>query len=489
MRNEIKSKFFYSNAIKVLLTFCVSVVCFFGMSVLHQAVAYLAGVKYYPDACQSWGKLPVATGLPENAVSYYMVQCRRVDGTYEKKYLKVVKETNGNLAVYSAGTMAAAKSTSSLDANFVGEYNVTGAAAPYVEEWRINLVEHTYSDIASMSPLTTTIQSNKVWDGKEGVNYIDVDDETVVEFTLRGASSKDFYVKKVDDSGKKKLQISSDNINYMDSLVYDDHTINAYLRPKEDNLGVSKAPEEWIITITGYEMRNASGEAISYKVLETDIESNGQHQWASQGTRIVHEWAGAATTTCNIVYTLQLSGVPRAENPAVGPFNILRFTKTVTDADVNDKIDGKVTKIKVEGLKGQVDTTTDPDSITFATVTDATGIGGGSAVKMPATSGSITFVSLGTGVRVADTLYIEDMTGKVVTVNIRTGVDNSLFTLDLSLDTDGKLAYHFKQLPLSTYLIDPYSSGHEDEIIADDSNPYKVVVTKSREDDPVNPVF
>lgn len=412
------------------------------------------------SALQSW-KSVVASGLPEGMANYYRISCKTNNGEVVTKYLKVVKDFDGTLKVYEGDTSASFSDMASSMFTAMYEVQMQGSI-PYEETWYLALAadsnDFAYRTILTLSPLDTIINASKIWNGREdGANYVDVAKDTTVQFALyqNGIEQIVFYVRKRIDAGTSCLQVSLDRQEYSDhQVIYNDSkTISAMLK-EANNSDFTLTPEEWLITITGYDREDASGSLIEYTVKELDVDSS-QPWICSDDTNMVHTFNGAEIQENAVIeYTLMMRGnVQGSVNPNVtnSEFNVLKICKKISS--------GKVTDITVEGLQNKIDTGSE-DSI-FATV-----IGAASNEKtMDAWYGKVTFDG-------NSAITLSDIIDHGVDVKFNIGANNGTVTLNLRLTESGKLSYNFKGLPADIFTVDP--DGRE---IAVDS--YRVVTTKA----------
>ena len=412
----------------------------------------IISISQAPKTLQSWDVV-----LPEGATNYYMISCKTYDEIVTK-YVKAVKSSEG-LTLYEGDTLDAAKGSTSATTGFTGVYDVSNDE----EIWYIGGGdEEGYRDIMTVSPINTTISANKVWNARDENGYVDVADGTAVRFALYVSGTTDpvqvFCVKKTVGTDGTKLLISKDGIDYTDSsLVIDGKTINAKLKAADGSMW----PEEWFITITGYERTNDQGGLIEYTVKEQGILSSSQPWISNNPTTMAHTFDGnEVRQNGEVVYTLVLRGNVQGEEDAAGAsmdFEVLRITKHVQE--------GKVIELKVQGLQGPIYSSSGTDSVVFATVYQAEfAVDGNTKIMMAATDGIIYFNDNAS-------IRLSDIQGSArgVDVSFLIGVDNARANVQLQLTESGKLSYRFTGLPADVFSTDPAGEINVDS--------YRVVTT------------
>ncbi len=439
MKKKLKSSWKIVS-IALILALAVSILCMSGSA--------LPG--FSQQSHQSWSNLP--DELPDGTVNYYAVNCKKIDGSIETVYLKILKQIDSAqgtsaLNVYEANTLDGLQS-SEISVNFDASYNSLYGN----ESWTVALKPvnefdtATYAKILSVSPLSTTIESTQVWDGTDGGNYISVSNNTAVRYSLNDGNEdiKTFYVKKEYSGGQIRLEISSDGDMWSDnSIVFDDgKVINAKLN---DSTGFS--PEEWIITVTGYDRLSSEGKLIDYRINKKDV--SGSQAWTGGDTELRQSFNGLVVSgydNITVNYTLKLKEASTGTET-----DILIFEKTINN--------GIVTKLSVSGLSKE----TGDSSIVLSTITGAE-------------SSWMSQQSFGSENRIEfsnDSLIrLDDIMGsdEGVRIHFNIGRNNGEALLTLKLTESGKLSYSFENLPADSFIPDTFSG--EGTPIAVDS--YKV---------------
>ena len=442
MKNKLKksSKFISLALIPVLI---VSILCMSGSA---------EDIKYViPEMHQSWGDLPGA--LPNGIVNYYKVSCRKaIDNTTAYVYLKAVKNDGGNLDVYESVDYEALYYATAVSTNFDVSISDHFIESVKREGWLVSLKDtpdNPYSEIISVSPLTTTVKSTQTWDGKINENgvskYINVSRETTVKYTLKGGSStiREFYVRKDGDSSSAMLRLSLDGQIFSDNnIVFDDgKTINALLVAAQGDI----QPESWVFTVTGYDRLDEFRKLIDYRIEKVDI--NSSQAWKGGSTQLKHTFGGVVIQNATFVYSLTLKS-------GTDEYTVLQIEKEMTN--------GAVTGLRVRGCSEY-----DSEPTAYTTITYAQSEFMGQYCDSQ--ENSITFGN-NSSIRVSDIINSEN--GVIVNFNI--GSNNGSASVNLKLTESGKLSYDFNGLPADEFTPD-LASGQDGTPIAVSS--YEVVAT------------
>ncbi len=405
------------------------------------------------DGNQSWGNLPAA--LPIGTVNYYVVNCvSKNDLSTVSKYLKIEKRYGGmddTLVVYEGDTLydlvtmyETAEST-----NFIA-VNEGFTMADCKEAWTVGLRDEYsgYSKILSVSPLCTTVTATQTWNAMEGNGvFAEVSDQTTVKYVLKNDSGnvQYFMVRKVHDWGSQRLQISLDGMSWTDDnmVLESGKTINAFLKPAES----SYSPEQWIITVTGYERHDIGRKLIEYKIVKEDVSST--QAWIGGETQLKHTFGGAVTAEEAVFnYSLMLKTASSDQNE----INILRIEKRM--------VGNTVESIVVSGMSGSGEY----EPMVYSTVINAV-----SGSLMQYSDGSFNQIAFNrySAITVEDIINSEDG----ITVYFNIGRDNGSASVTLKLTESGRLSYDFDGLPAESFVPDPETTP-----IPVDS--YRVTVTK-----------
>ena len=429
---------------KSILLSALLVVCLTGACVLGISLAQRASAEPEILISQSWGDL--AAALPDYTTNYYKLAVKNTGGQFDNKIIMAVKKRD-NVEVYSQNDEGVF--SDSPDSN----YKVDAVYANGTESWTVSRVEdnepfftNQVSKVVSVSPLSTPVKAIKLWNGQNGIDYLNVSDGTEVKFVLKAGDEeiRDFRVKKAGE----KLQVSLDGSTYYDNNVAleDGKTLNACLVPASGSF----SEEKWIITFTGFDKFDLTGALTEYTVEERNIKCTGQ-AWSLKSTRMVSTFDGVQQYQAyDTVYTLVL------KDDEGRKYDILKFRKTVYNDDVS--------RVEVEGIS-------EPwGGATFATIVSAAC----EERTMYAENSKLVFEKLGNNDSPApDSIYLEDMvSAQGVTVRFNIGIDNGPATLTLKMTPSGKLSYDFEGLPAENFSPDPEG----DTTIPVDS--YRVEVVK-----------
>lgn len=434
MKEKLKSSLKFVS-IALILVLIVSMICMSGS----------AANPFGSNSHQSWSNLPDA--LPPGTINYYAVSCRNaLDSSLKTVFLKVVKGIDSS----SIAKFNVYESDSFSNPDFTAEstnFDVisTYTQASRTEGWTIGLKENPegdYSKIVSVSPLCTTITSTQTWDGKEGAGYVNVAEQTTVNYVLTDGTSdiQEFSVRKVSTSLKVSLNGVDFDSATAQAILNEGKTINAFLIPESDF-----SPERWIITATGFDRHSADGKLIDYTIEKKNI--NSSQAWAGGETQLRHTFDGAVSQTAgSTFYTLKLKDASMGTET-----DILRIKKTV--------IDNKVVSIVVEGIENM--------GVSYSTVVNAECR---DIMQMADTEGNKIIISNDSAVKLSDVNNSENG----LTVNFNIGRNNGSASVTLKLTESGRLSYSFDGLPADSFVPEETASQGAAPIAVDS---YRVVVT------------